>query len=80
MTRRTTVSAPADDLATLEAEARRRGTSLSHILRELIEREAVSIRRARRPRFGLFASGGANLSELSWMDEDAPYRDDDAVG
>ena len=76
MTRRTTVSADADDLAVLEREARRRGVSLAQVFRELIAREAHELRARRRPRFPLFRSGGGeSLADLSWQDEDAPYRD-----
>jgi hypothetical protein len=53
MNRRTTVSANAEALATLEAEARRRGDSLTAVLAEAVEEKAVAIRRARRPRVGL---------------------------
>jgi hypothetical protein len=77
MTRRTTVTADADDLAVLEDEARRRGISLSAVLREAVAERANVVRRTRpKPRLGLFASKTGNLSELSWMDEDAPYRDE----
>ncbi|MBA3364391.1 MAG: hypothetical protein H0U03_01210 [Actinobacteria bacterium] len=74
MTRRTTLAADADDLAVLEAEARRRGVSLARVLRELVEREARELRQQKRPRFGIATSGGAGLSELSWLDEEAPAR------
>lgn len=57
MNRRTTISANVDVLATLEAEARRRGTSLSAVLAEAAEEKASAIRRARRPRLGLGRSG-----------------------
>ncbi|HEU4707518.1 MAG TPA: hypothetical protein VFS64_10040 [Solirubrobacterales bacterium] len=53
MNRRTTVSAEAEALATLEAEARRRGTSLSSVLAEAVEEKAFAIRRARPPRVGV---------------------------
>jgi hypothetical protein len=53
MTRRTTVSADAEDLATLEGEARRRGSSLSAVLAEAVEEKAIAIKRAHRPRLGL---------------------------
>jgi hypothetical protein len=55
-TRRTTVSARAEALATLEAEARRRGISLTSVVAEAIEEKAQSIRARRRPRLGLGAS------------------------
>jgi hypothetical protein len=51
--RRTTVSADIDALATLEAEARRRGSSLSSVLAEAVEEKAVAIRQVRRPRLGV---------------------------
>ncbi len=53
MNRRTTVSADADALATLEAEARRRGGSLSALLAEAVEEKAIAIRRVHRPRVGM---------------------------
>jgi ribbon-helix-helix CopG family protein len=56
MNRRTTVSADVEALATLEAEARRRGASLSVVLAEAVEEKAVTIRRAHRPRLGLARS------------------------
>lgn len=76
MTRRATVSAESDDLAVLESEARRRGVSLSAVLREAVAEKAAEVRRDRRPRFPLFSSGDGTLSAQSWMDEDAPYRDE----
>jgi hypothetical protein len=53
MNRRTTVSADAEALATLEAEARRRGDSLTAVLAEAVEEKAIAIRRTRRPQLGL---------------------------
>ena len=65
MNRRTTVSADAEALATLEAEAHRRGASLSAVLAEAIEEKAVTIRRKRRPRVGIARSGdGRSAREL----------------
>jgi hypothetical protein len=72
--RRTTLGADPDDLALLEAEARRRKTSLAQILRELVEREADELRRSRRPRFGVVRTAGGT-AEASVTDEDAPFRD-----
>lgn len=70
-TRRTTLAAEADDLATLEDEARRRGTSLAQVLREMVARSANEIREARQPRFGVARSGkGAATAAAS--DEHAP--------
>jgi hypothetical protein len=51
--RRTTVTADDAALATLAAEARRRGVSLSAVLAEAVEDKAAAIRAARRPRVGL---------------------------
>lgn len=53
MNRRTTVAADAEALDILEAEARRRGSSLSAVLAEAVSEKAISIRRAHRPRLGL---------------------------
>jgi hypothetical protein len=66
MNRRTTVSADSKALATLEAEARRRGDSLSAVLAEAIDEKAMTIRRARRPRIGLGRSGdGRSAAETA---------------
>jgi hypothetical protein len=50
--KRTTITAPADALATLEAEARRLGTSLTEIASEAIVEKAAQIRGRRAPRLG----------------------------
>jgi hypothetical protein len=73
-TRRTTLAADPSDLALLEAEARRRGVSLARVLRELVAREAESLRAARRPRFGVGRSG-AGAAQAAAADEHAPVRD-----
>ncbi len=73
MIRRTTLAAEAEDLATLEAEARRRGVSLARVLREVVAREAGEIRRRTRPRFGI-GTAGAGVAQLSARDEDSPAR------
>jgi hypothetical protein len=66
MLRRTTVTAPDDALDTLEAEARRRGVSLSTVLAEAVQDKAESIRAARRPRVGLGRSqDGRSAAELT---------------
>jgi hypothetical protein len=66
MNRRTTVSADAEALATLEAEARRRGESLSAVLAEAVEEKAIAIRRARKPRLGLGRSNdGRSAAETT---------------
>lgn len=54
--KRTTVTANRDSLATLEAEARRRGSSVSAVLAEAVEEKAEAIRAARRPRLGVARS------------------------
>lgn len=51
--RRTTISAPHHDLATLEAEAARRGVSLTVVLAEAITEKAAGLRAGRRPRIGV---------------------------
>jgi hypothetical protein len=56
--RRTTVSAPVEALATLEAEAERRGVALTVVLAEAIVEKATALRQQRRPRLGTGASGG----------------------
>jgi hypothetical protein len=56
--RRTTVSAPRDALATLEAEAKRRGVALTVILAEAVVEKATAIRQKRRPRLGVGSSDG----------------------
>jgi hypothetical protein len=56
MHRRTTVSAPAEALDTLQAEARRRGVSLTALLSEAVVEKAESLRAQRRPRLGLGSS------------------------
>ena len=66
MNRRTTVSADTEALATLEGEARRRGSSLSVVLAEAVEEKAISIKRAHRPRLGLGrSSDGRSAAETA---------------
>jgi len=66
MNRRTTVSANPEDLATLENEARRRGSSLSSVLAEAVEEKAIAIKRAHRPRLGLGRStDGASAAQTA---------------
>jgi Ribbon-helix-helix protein, copG family len=71
--RRTTVSADVDDLAVLEAEARKRGVSLTRILREAVEREADRLRRKATPRFGIVHGNGTATESIA-SDEHAPAR------
>ena len=64
--RRATVVAGEDTIATLKAEADRRGTSLATLLREAAEDKAAAIRSARRPRVGLGRSGdGLSARDLT---------------
>jgi len=64
--RRTTVGATNGALATLEAEANRRGVSLATILREALEEKASSLRAARRPRIGIARSrDGRSAAEVT---------------
>ncbi len=56
--RRTTIAARAASLATLEAEAERRGVSLTAVIAEAIDEKAEALRTRRRPRFGLGDSQG----------------------
>jgi len=64
--RRTTVTAPADVLRTLEAEADRRGVSLATLLREAVEEKARALHLARRPRVGVARSrDGRRAAEVT---------------
>ena len=64
--RRTTVSAPQAALRTLEAEAQRRGASLSTLLREAVEEKAQALRARRRPRGGVARStDGRSAAEIT---------------
>ena len=72
--KRTTVGADRDDLALLESEARRRNVSLAQLLRELVEREADTLRSARKPRFGV-ARSEHGAAAAAARDEDAPLRE-----
>ena len=56
--RRTTVAAHAGDLATLEAEAERRGVATTVVIAEAIAEKASALRQRRKPRFGLDSTGG----------------------
>jgi hypothetical protein len=65
-TRRTTVSAKRSSLETLEAEARRRGTTLTAVLSEAIDEKASALHAARRPRLGIARStDGRSAAELT---------------
>jgi hypothetical protein len=64
--RRTTVAARRDSLETLEAEARRRGVSLSTIMAEAIDEKAMRLHVSRRPRLGIARStDGLSAAELT---------------
>lgn len=66
MMRRTTVAADDDILATLQAEADRRGISLAVVLREAVHEKAMALRSARRPRVGYARStDGASAAALT---------------
>jgi hypothetical protein len=73
-TRRTTVGAHPDDLALLESEANRRNVSLAQVLRELVEREAESLRSARKPRFGVARTAQGAAAAAS-ADEHVPVKE-----
>lgn len=75
MNRRTTVSADSEALATLEAEARRRGSSLSSVIAEAVEEKAITIRRQRRPRLGIArSSDGRTAAETATEPAARPLR------
>jgi len=66
MHRRTTISAPADVLDTLAAEARRRGVALNVVLGEAVSEKAAELRSSRRPRLGIGASSdGRRAAEVA---------------
>ena len=68
------MSAETDDLKVLEGEARRRGVALAQLLREAVEKEANSLRRRNRPRFGI-ARSVSGAAQAAGADEHAPVRD-----
>jgi hypothetical protein len=51
-TKRATVLARAHDLDVLQEEARRRGVSLSSLMRRAVAHEAAALRRVRGPGYG----------------------------
>lgn len=64
--RRTTVSARREDLATLEAEATRRGDSLTAMVAQAIAEKAAELRATRRPRVGVARSrDGRSAAEVT---------------
>ncbi|MEW6223699.1 MAG: hypothetical protein AB1627_03640 [Chloroflexota bacterium] len=65
-TRRTTVTATRETLATLEAEARRRDVPLATVLREAVDEKAASLRELRRPHVGIARStDGRSAAEVT---------------
>ena len=71
MNQRTTVSAEAEVLEALRAEAKRRGISLAALAGEILADKAAKLRRARRPRFGVGRSE-TGVSQESVDREDLP--------
>jgi hypothetical protein len=68
MNRRTTLSAPAEDLATLEREADRRGVPLTAMLAEAVSEKAASLRTRRRPRTAVArSSDGLHARDVTAM-------------
>ena len=64
--RRTTVTAPREAMATLEAEARRRGVPLATVFAEAVTEKAAAIRAARRPRVAVARStDGRSAAEIA---------------
>jgi hypothetical protein len=64
--RRTTVAARRSSLDTLEAEARRRGVTLTTVLAEAIDEKADALHASRRPRLGIARStDGLSAAELT---------------
>jgi hypothetical protein len=64
--RRTTVAAKRASLDTLEAEARRRGVSLSTIMAEAIDEKARTLHASCRPRLGIASStDGLSAAQLT---------------
>lgn len=64
--RRTTVTVPAGDLATLAAEASRRGVPLTAVVAEAVAEKAVALRARRRPRIGVARStDGRSAAEVA---------------
>jgi hypothetical protein len=73
--RRTTVAADMEALATLEAEARRRGVPLTSVLAEAIDEKAIAIRRTRRPRVGIGRStDGRSAADIASEPIARPWR------
>lgn len=77
--KRTTVVANEESLATLAAEARRRGTSLAALFAEAVDEKAATIRASRpRPRFGVARStDGRSAAETTGAPVARPFRSAD---
>lgn len=64
--RRTTIRAGTEALATLAAEAERRGVPTSDVIAEAIDEKATEIRTRRRPRVGIGRStDGRSAQEVT---------------
>jgi hypothetical protein len=64
--RRTTVSASSAALATLEAEAARRGAPVATLLREAVEEKARALRASRRPHVAVaHSTDGLSAAEVT---------------
>lgn len=69
------MNADSEALATLEAEAQRRGSSLSSVIAEAVEEKAITIRRQWRPRLGLGRStDGRSAAETASEPVARPLR------
>jgi hypothetical protein len=63
---RTTITVPGSALATLQAEADRRGVSLTTVVAEAVTEKATSLRAGRRPRVGVARSvDGRTAAEVT---------------
>ena len=74
--RRTTLTAEAEDLSVLAAEAKRRGVSLARLLQEAVAEKAARIRGGQRPRVGIFGGGGGSIAAAMEEEHDAPAEAD----
>ena len=71
--RRTAVAAEHDGLAVLEHEARKRGVTLTQVLREAVEHQAQRLRNDAAPRFGIVRGDGQATRAIA-DDEHSPAR------
>ena len=73
--RRTTLRAEIEDLATLQAEAERRGVALAAVLAEAVAEKAASLRQRRRPSVGVARStDGRTAADVTAEPVAAPPR------